>query len=245
MAPTAQDKSTFPPSRDPDGLDEDEAEAQEEYYEQLAEQAEEAAEQAEERAQEDYEKAQQEYEEAYEQWEQDLEAWQQVTGQTELVLMNSGSAVYTDEVYLCNYLQPIYGDSESEGYGDTFVCPERGVYATGDFTFTIPSYDMLSTNMRMTNRYGSTSSNYMVALSLNLVNEAASTCTTVITMKQEWTGSRGSSSWTGASAGGAAAIVGLAGYLIRRRRRVAQIKLAEEEGSTSHFEMMPSSGNVM
>ena len=45
---------------------------------------------------------------------------------------------------------------------------------------------------------------------------------------------------------GALAVLGLAAALtgLRRKRRVATIRIAEEEGTSSHFEMMPNDASA-
>lgn len=213
---------TFPPSKNPEGLDEDEAEAQAAYYEQLTEQAAE------------------EYEQAVEEYEEAIAEYEQVTGATEVVLSDGYNELYNGEINLCNYLQLTDGTDA--------VCPDLGEYTSGDFTFTLPSSGVLTpSTMSVSSADGVTESKYFFLLTatLTLENAGASTCTTSIYIDRLTYDGSESNSYMAASAVGAVVLVGMATALIRRRRRVAKVELSEEEGTTTNFEMMPSSTNVI
>ncbi len=125
--------------------------------------------------------------------------------------------ILNKEIDLCGKLSSTSGST----------CPSAGSYTLDSFRFTIPGtgdqwyaqtgYWGTSVSLKATFDFGS-STGY---------------CSTGITLKKN-------SGYQ--MAYGALAVIALAGVLtgFGRRRKVATLQLSEGEGTTSHFEMMPS-----
>lgn len=129
-----------------------------------------------------------------------------------------GMPVYNRQTNICQSLSSSSGSD----------CPSAGTYS-GSFDYTIPG----SENSYLTKFSWGQSINVVVGFDFG--DGTSNECSSTVVLNS------GSYSMAAYSmAAGALVVVGLAAVGIRRRR-VASIKLArEEEGTTSHFEMMPN-----
>ena len=135
-----------------------------------------------------------------------------------------------ESVDICGCLTPVTEEEgQDDGQSEEVECPGAGTYTLDEFdAFSIPTGDMYSGllvfDMNIT---------LQTTFNFHDEEEASMVCTVVVTLNN----SSGM-----ASAAAAMFVVGLAGivgYGIRKRR-VATIQLSEEEGTCSHFEMMPN-----
>jgi MYXO-CTERM domain-containing protein len=127
--------------------------------------------------------------------------------------------IYNRETNLCGGLAS----------DDGVACPAAGDYSVAEFPFTLPG-----DGDSYYSQYGFWGMS--VGLTATFDFDGSTTeCTTSVVLSKN-------SGYQMAM--GAVAIIGLAAALGIRRRRVATIQLNEEEGTQSHFEMMPKEAGV-
>jgi hypothetical protein len=114
---------------------------------------------------------------------------------------------------------------------DNSTCPTSGEYTLNEFgAFNIPGDD--SAVYANSGYFGST---IRITVEFMYDDGTTTTCTTSVVL---------SNNTTSTMAAAAVVLVGLAAALGIRGRRVATIQLADDEGTKSHFEMMPNGDSV-